>query len=314
VAGIGGCGRIGRRNRGFTLQAALDMGINILANHAHVFPAAVNSAGTIDRLLRLLDACAIHEAVCFAPFAHQVRGQSIEPNEWLAGELEKQSRLHGFGTIDLEGGEIDDQVRRVQDLGLLGIKLHPNAQQFDILGDVAFKVYRAAERLGLFLTFHSGVHHYRIKHYNLLGFDEVAEHFPGLRFSLEHLGGYHFFPEALAVIVNRIPFPPSPGKRCMVYGGLTSVFTPHYNRFWYLPKDRLAEALLQAGPQQFIFGLDFPYNLEDNTKMGLQTLHELGLSEAQLAMVLGGNLREALGLPAPAPLPKQPTVTPVAPD
>ena len=83
----------------------------------------------------------------------------------------------------------------------------------------------------------------------------------------------------------------------MVYGGLTSVFTPNYNRYWYMSRDRLTEAVLQATPDQLIFGLDFPYNLEENTLLGLQTLRSLGLEPHHLAKILGGNLRDALGLP-----------------
>ena len=158
------------------------------------------------------------------------------------------------------------------------------------------EVYAAAQDENLFLTFHSGVHHYRIKHYNVLGFDEIAYNFPRLRISLEHVGGYSFFHEALAVIVNNIPFPPREGERPRVFGGLTSVFTSHYNRFWYMPRERLVEAVAQAGAAQLIFGLDFPYNLEDNTKLGLQALRDLGLPPDDLALILGGNLRRELGL------------------
>jgi uncharacterized protein len=282
-------------------QGSMATSTPVFANHAHVFPASINPGGTIDRLLSLLDACGIDEAVCFAPFPHQMRAAGQDTVEWLAKELARRTRLHGFGTLDLRRESsslsIKDQVRRIRDLGLRGIKMHPNAQEFDLLSPEAFEGYAAAQEHGLFVTFHSGVHHYRIKHYDVLKFDEVAEHFPDLRFSLEHIGGYHFFPQALAVIVNRIPFPPVPGRRCMVYGGLTSVFTPHYNRYWYMPRERLMEAVLQAGTEQLIFGLDFPYNLEENTMMALQTLRGLGLEQHQLAQILGGNLREALGLP-----------------
>ena len=268
----------------------------VLAHHAHVFPGSVNPNGTIERLLSLLDACDIEGAVCFAPFASQVEGSGLDPVAWLAEELKRQPRLHGFGTVDIRRADRADQVRRIADLGLRGIKLHPNAQAFDILGAQALEIYAAAQDVDLFLTFHSGVHHYRIKHYNLLGFDEIAYNFPKLRLSLEHVGGYSFFSEALAVIVNNIPFPPKPGVRPRVFGGLTSVFTQHYNRFWYMSPERMAEAIAQAGAQQFIFGLDFPYNLEDNTKAGLQALRALGLSASDLALILGGNLRRELGL------------------
>ena len=267
----------------------------VFAHHAHVFPEAVNANGTTDRLLRLMDACGIDAAVCFAPFAHQLEGSGLDPVAWLAAELKNRPRLFGFGTVDVRRSDIPDQVRRIAETGFRGIKVHPNAQEFDMLGAAAMQLYGAAQDHDLFLTFHSGVHHYRIRHYNVLGFDEIAWTFPRLRVSLEHVGGYSFFPEALAVIVNNIPFPPRPGERPRVFGGLTSVFTPHYNRFWYMPRERLLEAIAQAGAAQLIFGLDFPYNLEDNTKLGLKTLRELGLSESDLALILGGNLRRELG-------------------
>ena len=76
--------------------------------------------------------------------------------------------------------------------------------------------------MGPHIVFHSGVHHYRIANYRVLKFDEIAHQFPRLRFTLEHVGGYSFFNEALAVIVNNIPFPPEPGKRPRVLMRSTS--------------------------------------------------------------------------------------------
>ncbi len=289
------------------------MSIHILANHAHVLPAAVNPNGTVVRLLKLLDACAIEEAICFAPFPQQLEAMGVEPNRWLATELRASSRLRGFGTLDLRRPDLRDQIRRIKDLGFFGLKMHPNAQEFDVLCPAAMIVYGLAQDEKLFITFHTGVHHYRLKHYNVKLFDEVAWNFKDLRFSLEHVGGYSFFNEALAVIVNNIPFPPVPGRRCMVYAGLTSIFTPNYCRFWYMPRERLDELVAQAGVEQLIFGLDFPYNLEEATKLGLQTIRALGLTAAEEAMILGGNLREALGLPAVLPV-AQDVPAAVAPD
>jgi predicted TIM-barrel fold metal-dependent hydrolase len=270
------------------------MSVRILANHAHVFPDSVNPGGTIERLVRLLDECGIEEAVCFAPFSHQVGPAGIHHNRWLSQQLEGHPRLVGFGTVDFARQDIADQVREVRDLGLRGLKLHPNAQPFDILAPRALEAYAAAQELGLFVSFHSGVHQYRIADYNLLKFDEVAWQFPDLHFSLEHVGGWAFFNEAVAVITNNIPFPPVPGRKCRVYGGLTSVFTPDYNRLWYMNRERMLELVAQVGAEQLIFGLDFPYNQEENTKMGLQAIEELPLSDAQREMILGGNLRELI--------------------
>src|SRR3712207_1151931 len=101
----------------------------VFAHHAHVFPESVNANGTTDRLLRLMDDCAIDAAVCFAPFVSQMKGAGPDPVTWLARELRGRPRLYGFGTIDFGRRDFRDQVRRVADAGFRGLKLHPNAQE-----------------------------------------------------------------------------------------------------------------------------------------------------------------------------------------
>ena len=272
------------------------MSISIFANHAHVFPTEVNPNGTIDRLLQMLDNCGIAQAVCFAPFSTQMEGQGTRPNPWLAEALQGRDRLVGFGTVDFRRDDIADQVNEAADLGFYGLKVHPNIQQIDVLSEKAKQAYATAEARGLFITFHTGVHHYRIDHYRVTKFDEIAYNFPRLRLSLEHVGGYSFFNEAIAVIFNNIPFPPTPGKKPRVYGGLTSVFTRDYLPFWYMPRERFEELERQVGVELLIFGLDFPYNLEENTKIALRTIEEWIPDESRRALVLGGNLRRELGL------------------
>lgn len=264
-----------------------------LVNHAHVFPAFLNKDGTIDRLLQLLDACQIERAVCFAPFPHQCDAMNFDPNAWLAAELQTRKRLLGFGTIDLRKDDLAGQVRRLRDLGLKGIKLHPNAQGFAILSPRLFAVYQKAEELGMFLTFHTGVHRARLKNSRVIDFDEIAWEFPKLKFSMEHVGGYHFFNEALAVLFNHVP-PPWEQGESNVFAGLASVFTTHQLRFWHLSREKLEELVKQVGVDQLIFGLDFPFNLERETKIGLETIASLGLTDAEVDKILGGNLLRAL--------------------
>jgi predicted TIM-barrel fold metal-dependent hydrolase len=271
------------------------MTFRALANHAHVFPESMNPNGTIERLLKLLDACEIDQAVCFAPFPHQCDGKNVDPNPWLSSELKKPSdRLLGFGTIDVRRSDAREQVRRAKELGMKGLKLHPNAQQFDILAPKIFEIYDACQDLNLFITFHSGVHQSRLSETAVIRFDEIAWAFPRLKFSMEHVGGYHFFNEALAVIFNHVP-PPWEKGICNVFAGLSSVFTADHNRFWYLSDERLTELAAQVGVRQLIFGLDFPYNLEEQTKTGLTTIRRLFKPEEQQA-ILGGNLRRELAI------------------
>lgn len=268
----------------------------IFVNHAHVFPEAVRPDGTVDRLRQLMETCEIDEAICFAPFSYQLSGTDIRANTWLAEEIAAHPNLYGFGTLDLERKDLKDQVKHIHDLGFKGIKLHPAAQKFNIVSEAAFVAYEAAQELNLFLSFHTGIHWHRIKDYDVVLFDEIAYHFPELKFSMEHVGGYHFFADALAVIINNLDHSVRPVPRSNVFAGLTSVFTRETNRHWYLSKDRLEELIAQAGADQLIFGLDFPYNLEEETRTGLDTLADLHLTVEERSKVLGGNLRRELGL------------------
>src|SRR5439155_20283244 len=117
-------------------------------------------------------------------------------NQWLASALRGQVRLIGFGTIDFARKDIKNQVNVAADLGFRGLKLHPNTQKFDVLSPRALECYAAAEARHMFITFHTGVHHYRIAHYHVTAFDEIAYNFPTLHMILEHVGGSHFLIEA----------------------------------------------------------------------------------------------------------------------
>jgi predicted TIM-barrel fold metal-dependent hydrolase len=268
---------------------------NIVANHAHVFPASMNPNGTIDRLLKLMDACDIAQCICFAPFPHACDTNGLTPNRWLVDAIRGNDRLRAFGTVDVRRGDVADQVKEAFDLGCLGLKMHPNAQGFAILSPVAMKAYEAAEKLGMFITFHSGVHRTPLKDVRVLMFDEVGWRFPNLRFSMEHIGGPHFFTEALAVLFNHLPTPWAPEKS-NVFGGLASIFSSSVNRFWYLGPTRLAELVAQIDATQLIFGLDFPYNLEAETKLGIDTIRAFPLPPEKIDLILGGNLRRELKL------------------
>lgn len=268
------------------------MAYDIFAHHAHVFPKDVREDGTVSVLLRTMDECAISKAVCFAPFPRQLGSGSEEPNAWLAQQIAAEDRLVGFGVIDFEKGNLKEQVDRIADLGLPGIKMHPAYQKFAIDGDAAFEVYARAQELGLFLSFHSGVHWHRIRDYQVWRFDEVAYHFQKLRFSMEHLGGYCFFHEGLAVMLNNMHLGRGEPR---IYAGLTSVFDPETNRSWHLSDERIHDLIWQTGDTASIFGLDFPYNDAAKIKRAISHLANMDLPEETKRKIFGENLNRILG-------------------
>jgi len=259
--------------------------MKIIANHAHVFQPEVKKEGTIKALKELMEVCGIDKAVCFAPFDKQFISNGDNPNQWLYEQIKNDDDLLGFGTIDFTKKNIREQVEEIYFLGLNGIKMHPAFQKFKVDEERACQVYETAEKYGLPISFHTGIHWYRISHYHTLLYDEVAYRFPALKICMEHVGGYSFFNEAVAVMCN---------NKKRVYAGLTSVFDKEMNKYWYLGKEKVKDLFWLTGTGTGIFGLDFPYNDAQKTKEAIRCLNEcleeMGYGEAEKEAVFGGNL------------------------
>ena len=107
---------------------------------------------------------------------------------------------------------------------------------------------------------------------------------------MEHVGGWSFFKDAVAVMVN---------NRKRMYAGLTSVFDTKVNKFWYLGKENVKDLIWQTSIDQCVFGLDFPYNtpemIMDAMNQMRECVEELGLGEEGLQKVFGGNLLTMIG-------------------
>lgn len=101
-------------------------------------------------------------------------------------------RRIGFCSVDPDAPDVMDELERcVGDLGLRGMKLGPNYQDFDPLGEAARRVYTFAEDRGLPIVFHQGTSPMRsapLRYAHPLVMDEIAILHPELRIVMAHLG------------------------------------------------------------------------------------------------------------------------------
>jgi predicted TIM-barrel fold metal-dependent hydrolase len=264
--------------------------MGIFANHAHLMPAGIRPDAGVDDLLRLMEACEIERAVCFAPFAGQAAGVGItDPQRWLAEQIAGRPELLGFATFNPAKPEALAALPEARELGLRGVKLHPAASHFDVAAPGALEFYAAAAELGMVLDFHTGVHASRLRHWEMLKFDDLAWDVPSARIILEHMGSRPFFSQALAVIGNHLheggPW---------VLAGATSCMNPAVP-LWYLGAERIEEVARLLGQQVLIFGLDFPYNSVEVIRRELELYRAMDLGEGGLEGLLGGNLARVLG-------------------
>ncbi len=266
----------------------------IYANHAHLFPKNTKPKSDIECLKKLLDDCGIEKAVCFAPFHSQMEMYNLTENQnvWLANEIKNESMLEGFGTIDFTKPNLEEQVKEISELGLLGIKIHPAYQEVRVDSKELFRVYGEAEKKNLFISFHTGLHWHRISDYSMLLFDEVAFNFPHLRFSMEHMGGYSFFREALLIMNNN-----SRNDINNTFAGWTSIAMEtdamgnERQGAWSLTDDDLCTLIHQTGYERSVFGLDFPYKNADYIKKSIERIKNLQIPEEAKEAILGGNLK-----------------------
>jgi predicted TIM-barrel fold metal-dependent hydrolase len=256
-------------------------------NHIHVFPPELWPGAGPGDMATLAADLGIDGGVFFAPFSYRWPGG--DPNGWLARELLHYPTFAGFGTLD-PAKPARDQVMRASDLGLRGIKLHAAAQHFPLNCDWIMEGYAQMERLGMVADFHLGVHGYRIREYHPLLLDDVAHRFPELPMVLEHVGGWHFVRDAVAVIANH-----TTSEKGYLYAGIASVLDRVRQKEWYLGPTGVADLVWQIGAEHMIYGTDFPYNGRDEIARDLADLQTMDLPPASQAAILGDNLRALLG-------------------
>lgn len=265
----------------------------IFANHAHLMPVEINPNGTYDLLVKYMDEVGLDKVVAFAPFDSYLKdidAPEKNPNLYMHAMIKDNRDIVGFGVVDFTREDLDSQLEEIASLGYKGIKLHPQHQRFSVVGEKAFRVYKKCEELGLFISFHTGIHCDRLINNRVDLFDEVAWNFPRLRFSMEHMGGMCYFLEALAVMVNN----KHGGIQPRVFAGWTTI--QEGRGIWSISDEQLYTLLVQTGENSHIFGLDFPFNNADHAKRSIARIRGLDIPDSTKEKILGLNLKNALGM------------------
>jgi len=259
----------------------------MLVNHCHVMPKGVfdknkPEIGTLEHLTKIMNELGISEAVLFAPFTYQVPKGWYQCNQWLYELIQGKKQFFGFITVHplhLDALNILDEFAGK---GFVGIKFHPPIFQVRIDDPAIEPFYKEAERLNLPILFHTGVHGYRTDYYMPILLEKIAQNHPHLKIIIEHMGGFEFFRQALAVVKNN--------PNC--YAGISTVLREYEG--WYIPQNELMYLLRTVGSDRIIYGTDFPYNGFSEIKQDLEIIRSWNLSQKDEANIMGENLRRLL--------------------
>ena len=119
-------------------------------------------------------------------------------NSFISKEVsEHPDDFIGFGTLHPYYYDIPNEVKRMKELGLKGVKLHPDFQKFAIDDPAAFNMYDCCQEAGLPILFHTGDKRYAFS--NPRRVMTVLKNFPKLKVICAHLGGYSEWREAQKV-------------------------------------------------------------------------------------------------------------------
>jgi uncharacterized protein len=172
-------------------------------------------------------------------------------------------RLIGFMALHPHDRDCLDELERCRsDLGLRGIKLGANYQNFDPLEARALAIYERAQRYGLPILFHQGTSPVReapIKLSHPLLMDEIAIRYPDLKIIMAHVG--HPWQVDTCVVIRKHP---------NVYADISANF---YRPWSYYNALRLATEW--GVLPKLLFGSDFPIATPQETLDALWRVNDI---------------------------------------
>ena len=226
--------------------------MQIIDFHTHVYPNAIahkaaqsirdfyeiedtNLDGTVDQLLDAGKAAGISRYIILPVGLKPSHVGHI--NDFIYQQTQAHSEFTGFGTLHAGMEDLTDECERVLGLGLRGIKMHPDSQEFSIDDPRLFPAYemlqgRAPMILHMGDTRYDHSHPRRLRH--------VLELFPELEVIAAHFGGYSMPETAYQELKD---------KNCFFDISSSMMFMD----------DGVPERYIRAyGAERFVYGTDFP--------------------------------------------------------
>ena len=158
-------------------------GFQIIDSHCHIYPEKIAAKavagtdtfygtvakcdGTADSLMKINEACGIDHSLVQSVATTPKQVNSI--NSFIAQTVAaSDGKLTGLGTLHPDSEDQRADVQHLVDLGLRGVKLHPDIQRFKIDDYRCLKIYELCEEYGLPILMHTGDKRYDYSNTNRL--------------------------------------------------------------------------------------------------------------------------------------------------
>lgn len=238
-------------------------------NIGHFYGCSMAADGTVENLLRWGDQYGVDRFVVHSVATKAEQVDSI--NSFIAEQVRLHpDRLIGFAALHPDSDRISQQVEEAIQMGLTGVKLHPDFQQFHIDDEKAFPIYEAIEgRMPLLV--HTGDS--RTEYSKPWRLAKMVDRFPKLDVIAAHFGGYSEWENgALSLALKNVYVDTSSSQ---------FILTPHQVR----------ELIDIFGADHVLFGTDYPmWNPQDE----LEKLQLVPMTGEERELILHGNMERLL--------------------
>jgi predicted TIM-barrel fold metal-dependent hydrolase len=232
------------------------------------------SDGTVADTVRYYKEHGIDKAVLM-PIATKPSQHAVI-NNWAA-EHNNTDNFYCYGSVHPFGEETIEELVRIKELGLYGIKLHPDYQEFFADDPKVFPVYRKCAELGLPVLFHAGLDAISPETIHCTPQMElnVLEAVPELTAIFAHMGGNTLWADILKTVA---------GKNCYL--------DTSYSLSW--EDENLIRAIIKKhGSDKILFASDFPW---DTPERVITKLQRMSLDKDEYDNIFYKNALRLLGL------------------
>ena len=260
----------------------------IIDCHCHIYPDKIavkasqntgafydmdmNYDGKLSTLERLDEVGHISHSVVFSVATTPKQVKSI--NEYIASVVaESGGKMTGLGTLHPESEDIAGDIRHLKELGLKGVKLHPDIQKFKLDDYRCLKIYELCEG-ELPVLIHAGDSRYDYSNPNRL--KPILEIFTGLQVIAAHLGGWSIWEQA-----------------CNELCGYDNLMVDCSSSFPWLDKETSKRIIKKYTADKVLFGTDYPMW---DPKNEVEYFLSLGLSDEENSKILFQNAQKLFGI------------------
>lgn len=161
-------------------------------------------------------------------------------NEFIADEVEKSGGLFiGLGTLYPDSPDLVSDYLHLKSLGLKGVKLHPDIQQFKLDDYRCLKIYEMCEADGLPVLLHTGDNRYDYSNPNRL--IPILKIYTSLKAVGAHFGGWSIWESASKELAD-----------------IDNLFVDCSSSLMYLDDKTAVEIIRRYGADRVLYGTDYP--------------------------------------------------------